>query len=209
MITDRGRVGGMQSITIISDDALFARMLQITLEGAGYGNVNICAEHLSWCDFAVIDLDFAPYAKYGEHSLTFSRSPYRFPDLVRPFLTERFLELFAERAALPAPSADSTKTWHQPSENDLSKIAIEALDKRRVSIGGKIISLSDKEYRLFSLLLSRRPEPVGKDEITETVFKGATGNSTEVCINSLRKKLCDNGIVGLIKTAHKRGYRLL
>lgn len=199
----------MQNITIISDNALFARMLQITLEGAGYGNVNICTERLSCCDFAVVDLDFVPFIKYGEHSLTFSRSAYRSPDLVRPFLVEHFLELFAERAALPTSSADSAKTWHQPSEDDLSKLAIEALDKRRVSVGGKIIALSDKEYKLFSLLLSRRPEPVGKDEIREAIFQGAAGNSAEVCINSLRKKLCDNGIVGLIKTAHKRGYMLL
>lgn len=198
----------MQRITIISDDALFSNMMKLVLESVCRCGVDICAEKISACDFCLLDLDFSPDTTVGEHSLTFSRSPHRSPDLVRPFRTECLLDLFSERVLGQQNGIIAPNILVSPDRDEHSRLPIQTLDGHRVAIGGQIISLSAKEYSLFVLLLSRRGEVVEKDEIKDHLPGSLAGNTAEVYINMIRKKLSACGIDGLIKTVHKRGYML-
>lgn len=194
----------MQRVTIISDDPLFSNMIRLVLEGVCHCRADVCAEKISACDFCLLDLDFSPETTIGEHSLTFSRSPHRDPDLVRPFKTERLLSLFSEKIA----GIDEPNVFTSIDKDELPRLPIEMLDDRRVAIGGQIVSFSAKEHSLFVLLLSKRGEVVGKDEIKDHLPGSFAGNTAEVYINMIRKKLSEHGINGLIKTVHKRGYML-
>lgn len=83
--------------------------------------------------------------------------------------------------------------------------------RRRVTRGGRPISLTSKEFALLEFLLLRAPEPVTRSEIVEHVWDchfDSETNLVEVYINRLRQKLEPNGAPRLIHTLRGVGYRL-
>jgi len=83
--------------------------------------------------------------------------------------------------------------------------------RRRVTRGGRAISLTAKEFALFEFLLSRAPEVVPRNEIIEHVwdmqFDPGT-NLVEVYVNRLRQKISTGSDPKIIQTVHGVGYRL-
>lgn len=81
---------------------------------------------------------------------------------------------------------------------------------RRALVGGEPLELSGREWRLLELLVQHRDKVVTKDQITQTwESDGAEvggGNSIEVYIHRLRRKLEDAGLV--IRTVRGLGYLL-
>ena len=75
--------------------------------------------------------------------------------------------------------------------------------------GNKIEGLTPTEFRILSLLLSKSPNIVPKEEMVESVWKNITPSnfrSLEVYIQRLRKKLGDD-IGRRIETVPTKGYR--
>lgn len=83
--------------------------------------------------------------------------------------------------------------------------------KRQVTLRGKAIKLTPKEFQLLELL-ARNPETVLSREYLLNhiwgVTIGNTSNRLEVCIRSLRKKLGGFSGDGLISTEYGIGYKL-
>jgi len=83
--------------------------------------------------------------------------------------------------------------------------------QRRVTRGGRAISLTAKEFALLEFLLSRAPAVAPRTEIIERVwdihFDPGT-NLVEVYINRLRQKIAMEGDSKLIHTVHGIGYCL-
>lgn len=81
---------------------------------------------------------------------------------------------------------------------------------RRALVAGEPLELSGREWRLLELLVQHRDKVVTKDQITQTwESDGAEvggGNSIEVYIHRLRRKLEDAGLV--IRTVRGLGYLL-
>ncbi len=82
-------------------------------------------------------------------------------------------------------------------------------DLKQFAIGDKIVSLSEREYRLLRYLYDRRGSAVGRDELVGAVWDNEAGNGTnvvEVYINYLRRKL--ESVTGeqLIFTRRGQGY---
>ena len=81
---------------------------------------------------------------------------------------------------------------------------------RRALVGGEPLELSGREWTLLDLLVTQRDKVVTKESITQAW--GADGgevgggNSIEVYIHRLRRKLEDAGLV--IRTVRGLGYKL-
>ena len=81
---------------------------------------------------------------------------------------------------------------------------------RRALVGGEPLELSGREWSLLELLVQHRDKVVTKDQITQTWESDGGevggGNSIEVYIHRLRRKLEDAGLV--IRTVRGLGYLL-
>lgn len=82
---------------------------------------------------------------------------------------------------------------------------------RRVTRGGKLISLTTREYALIEYLASRRGAVTGRAEISEHVWDenyDPTSNLIDVYIQRLRQKLDYGFDVRLLHTRRGEGYQL-
>jgi len=81
---------------------------------------------------------------------------------------------------------------------------------RRAMVGGEPLDLSGREWGLLELLVQHRDKVVTKDQITQTWEADGgevgAGNSIEVYIHRLRRKLEDASLV--IRTVRGLGYLL-
>src|ERR1035441_8699451 len=100
------------------------------------------------------------------------------------------------------------------SPGPLAQVPIGALvfdGERRQLIGeGGAIELPTKEFELLSLLVSRRPGAVSKEEIHEALWPRTivTEASLTSLVKELRTKLGQTGRRGPIRTVHGFGYAL-
>ena len=83
--------------------------------------------------------------------------------------------------------------------------------QRRVTRGGRPITLTSREFALLEFLLSRAPNVVSRSEIIEQVWDthfDTETNLVEVYVNRLRQKIAIEGNGKLIHTVHGIGYCL-
>ncbi len=92
---------------------------------------------------------------------------------------------------------------------ELDTLSIDP-NTRRVSRDGRVIFLSETEYRLLELLAANLPEAVSKKEILNKVWDDPDrdDNVVEVYVSYLRGKLEWGGAKRLIHTVRGRGYML-
>ncbi|WP_327113805.1 response regulator transcription factor [Streptomyces sp. NBC_01341] len=90
----------------------------------------------------------------------------------------------------------------------LGPVRIE-LPTRRVSVGGREVQLTRKEFDLLALLAQRPGVVFRREQIISEVWRTSwegTGRTLEVHVASLRSKL---GLPALIETVRGVGYRLV
>jgi DNA-binding response OmpR family regulator len=122
--------------------------------------------------------------------------------LVKPFA---FAELLARlRALFRRGPAERDSVLHA-ADLEMDLIA------RRVTRGGQIIELTQREFELLEYLLRHKGEPVTRDMLSADVWKepmGAITNVIAVYINGLRKKIERPDAAPLIHTVRGVGYML-
>ncbi len=92
----------------------------------------------------------------------------------------------------------------------VSDLVIDPL-KRKVTRGGKLIDLSNREYALLEYLLRHKDEIVSRKMIVETVWDASYNDVTnvvDVYINYLRNKIDHEFTPPLIHTVRGLGYTL-
>ncbi len=85
------------------------------------------------------------------------------------------------------------------------------LDNREVSKHGKIIQLTNVEFKILKFLLEHKDQVVSKDQVIHAVWddeNSATDNALGIHITRLRKKINDESGAQLIETIWGLGYRL-
>lgn len=122
--------------------------------------------------------------------------PFDFPEL------EARLRALLRRVQVGGAAAPA-------GESEVGRLTL-AREARRASVDGSALDLSPREWTLLDLLVSQRDRVVTKEQIaqawgTETGESGS-GNSTEVYIHRLRRKLEGAGLV--IRTVRGLGYLL-
>jgi DNA-binding response OmpR family regulator len=94
------------------------------------------------------------------------------------------------------------------SDSALGPIALD-LSTRRVTVDGKGVALTRKEFDLLALLAQRPGVVFRREQIISEVWRTSwegTGRTLEVHVASLRSKL---GLPTLIETVRGVGYRLV
>lgn len=123
--------------------------------------------------------------------------------LTKPFA---FDELLARMRALLRRPAEIERD----TELVVEDICLDLLS-RRVTVKGKSITLSQKEFALLEFLMRRRGEVVSRSQIAEHVWDmhfDPMSNTIDVYINFLRKKIDQDRDRSLIETLRGAGYRL-
>lgn len=122
--------------------------------------------------------------------------------LVKPFA---FAELLARvRALLRRPVSDEPALLHA------ADLQVD-LRGRRVTRGGKLITLSAKEFGVLAHLLRRAGNVVMRSELAETVWEdlpNTPSNVIEVTVYHLREKIDRGFSPALIQTVRGAGYLL-
>lgn len=122
--------------------------------------------------------------------------------LVKPFA---FAELLARVRTLLRRGAVREVEHYQVADLEVDVL------RRRVSRGGQRISLTNKEFALLQMLISRPGEALSRTLIASQVWNlnfDSDTNMVEVAIRRLRAKVDDPFIPKLIHTVRGVGYRL-
>ena len=122
--------------------------------------------------------------------------------LVKPFA---FAELLARVRTLLRRGAVREVEHYQVADLEVDVL------RRRVSRGGQRISLTNKEFALLHMLISRPGEALSRTLIASQVWNlnfDSDTNMVEVAIRRLRAKVDDPFIPKLIHTVRGVGYRL-
>ncbi len=123
--------------------------------------------------------------------------------LAKPF---SFHELTARCRALLRRQERSGEIILQHGDLSLNRI------RRTVSVGGRAVSLTVKEFRLLEFLMENTGRCCSRSELLAQVFDLPTGNGTnvvDVYINYLRKKIAEAEGSLVIVTVRGAGYRLV
>jgi DNA-binding winged helix-turn-helix (wHTH) protein len=97
-----------------------------------------------------------------------------------------------------------------PKKVFIGAFAFDA-ERRQLIGGGGAVALPSKEFELLSLLVSKRPRAVSKDEIQDALWPrtSVTEASLTSLVKELRTKLGQAGREGPIRTVHGFGYALV
>ena len=179
-------------VAVLSDDAVFARMLEIEL---GWRSFEI--REARDADLLVVDADAAAknaailpsrrlpaiYFGRGEDG----EAPY----LRRPF---EMSELFSLIDSILSPPD--------------AACGVALLENNTVSVSGELVALSDAEYALLALLIENRGRTLSRGALCAAVFPDAEkdSNVVDVYVHYLRKKLGSSA--DSIRTVRGAGYAL-
>ena len=183
---------------IVSTDTVFAEALQITLRQAGINTViaNSLPARPDEDEPLIVDLDcIPPTLRLPPSAVTFSRSPDRNADFVRPFLLR---ELTARLLA----DADATAARSRKSDAPFLRLTGDG-----VLLQGRPVALSPAERTLLALLIET-PGKCVPTKVIDGLWEEKGGNTTAVYIRYLRKKLDEPTGLRLIRTVRGRGYCL-
>lgn len=179
-------------VAVLSDDAVFARMLEIELGWRSY-EIRDARD----ADLLVIDADAAskeakPASARSVPAIYFGRgesggAPY----LRRPFEMSELFSLIDRIFSVP----DET-------------CGVALLENNTVSVSGELVALSDAEYALLALLIENRGRTLSRGELCAAVFPDAEkdSNVVDVYVHYLRKKL--GSAASVIRTVRGAGYTL-
>ncbi|MBR5515025.1 MAG: response regulator transcription factor [Clostridia bacterium] len=182
----------MKSIDILCADLLYAEMLKLELERAGY------SAHIGRSatpDLIICDLDTNEAVK-GPFVLTFSRD--KDAHLCRPFDIEEFLLLVSQKL--------SEEEVTENTEIKKSTLYVSPYERYAV-YNNENIELSELEHRLLLYLYNNKSADI--NELSLNVFgEESNPNLVRVYINYLRKKIDNRFKVRLITTKRNKGYCL-
>lgn len=230
MIKPNGEIfhHGRDEIIVISGDYQFSRMLELELTDADY-NVRLAGSvsaaglgGSSSCESAVIiDVDSLgdnimlplsgiPVLIYiSNYNLDKSALPESCRILERPFSVTSLLNIL-NGADIPARGAYRNKSSAYINEIPDGGIVLDE-STLNVCIGDDEIRLTRREFELLAYLLSRRGEPVSRDELIREVWNYEyTGNTNvvDVYIRYLREKIDEKLGIKLIVTVRGHGYKI-
>lgn len=81
-----------------------------------------------------------------------------------------------------------------------------------VSVGGRAVPFSHREFELLKLLMRRRGADVSKDAMMRTLYAGADRipdpRILDVFISKIRRRLAGHGADPILMTVHGCGYRV-
>ena len=198
------------NILILSEDAVFARMLELELAAMHFSVVVNSAPTQRKNDLILVDLDSVSVpqkAGDGARIVGFTRlfdvsgldaSRRCSMILHRPFQ----MRILREEVAL----LNVTTQERERPKGEKSNLEI-ILDGNTLTIDDKQLTLRPKEAAVMSCLLANRGTTVPCEELSSIIGESST-NKTDVHICYLRRKIATVTERSVIKTVRGRGYKI-
>lgn len=184
----------MFDTAVHSSDALFSRMLTLEFTGAGLTVGEPASVYV--CDLDSCDASEIKRLGQGGAIVTFG---YGGADFSRPFDVCAIIQrVRALSVAVKAPSSPA-------HEDD----RLSFIDESRVICGGRVISLTPREYTVLRCLYESGDMPVSRQRLAAAVWgrESSETNVADVYIRYLREKLESDGRRVII-TVRGKGYML-
>lgn len=188
-------------VCIVTADRIYAQW--ILLELAKYKKSVVVSSTLSNAPSAsvyIIDTDSVPSYKNVSKLILFGMSAKKIKEkniyLTRPFTAQELIDAY-ERV----DAAEDEAIYSQQ--------ATEALKgKKYISHADMEISLTEKEYALYSMLWEAKGKPVSREALCEALWGKPDDNSLNLYIHYLRQKLEANGAKA-IRSHRGKGYSII
>ena len=177
-----------KKVAVLSDDALFARMLSLELSERGYA-----LSDEKNAELFVVDLDTRGIPDKVRPAVCFGREEEDSEKVLhRPFEMERLFAMLERTAA----------------EKEASEL--EIIGGGKISVAGEVVSLSASEMALLELLLRERGAPLSRERIAREIFPEAKDGTkvADVYVCYLRKKIDERLGHPCIKTVRGKGYMI-
>ena len=198
------------NILILSEDAIFARMLELEL-AAMHFSVQINSAPMSReNDLILVDLDSASIPqKAGKNAriVGFTRhfevsqlDAERRCSMIlhRPFQ----MRVLREEVALIGAGAEEREV-QKKDKNNLELTLVGSL----LTIGKDVLTLRPKEADVMSCLLANRGKAVSREALSLRIGESST-NKTDVHVCYLRRKIATVTERQIIKTVRGQGYKI-
>ena len=203
-------------VVVLSEDAVFARMLELELAGLRISVLSTnrmnSEDH---ADVLILDLDSsaAPPAEQYRRMIGFSRrSAMTAPDarscsmiLRRPFRMSLLRREVLAQLEQGSGSLSDFIPVISPEKRQITLRKEEAL----LICDGQTVALTPHEMTVMELLLAHRGTAVSREILAKAMGGAEEGNETDVYICYLRRKT--DGLPGgrLIRTVRGKGYQIL
>ena len=196
------------NVLILSQDAVFARMLELELEAMHFSVAVNSAPAGRQNDLILVDLDSASIPrKVGEARIVgFTRhfevsalDAERRCSMIlhRPFQ----MRVLREEVALLDATAEERGV---PQGEETLEIALSG---NTLMLGEKALTLRPKEATVMQALLANRGRSVSREELSALIGESST-NKTDVHVCYLRRKIATVTDRPIIKTVRGKGYKI-
>lgn len=198
------------NILILSEDAVFARMLELELEAMHFSVQINSASTARENDLILIDLDSASIPEktgsrarivgFTRHFEVSQLDAERRCSMIlhRPFQ----MRILREEVAL----LDATAQEREQHKRDKSNLEI-ILEGNLLKFGDATLTLRPKEASVMSCLLANRGRVVSREDLSTLIGESST-NKTDVHVCYLRRKIATVTERTIIKTVRGQGYKV-
>lgn len=197
------------NILILSEDAVFARMLELELEALHFSvQINSTAAGRQ-NDLILVDLDSASIPQktgdgarivgFTRHFEVSSLDAERRCSMIlhRPFQ----MRLLREEVALLDATAEEREEQKSAENLEIT------LKGNILTLGEKALTLRPKESAVMSCLLANRGTAVSREQLSAIIGESET-NKTDVHVCYLRRKIATVSEKAIIKTVRGKGYAI-
>ena len=195
-------------VLILSQDAVFARMLELELEAMRFSVALNSTPAGRQNALILVDLDSASIPrKVGEariigftrHFEVSALDAQRRCSMIlhRPFQ----MRVLREELALLNAAAEEREV---PQGEETLEIALSG---NTLTLGEKALTLRPKEATVMQALLANRGLSVSREELSALIGESAT-NKTDVHVCYLRRKIATVTEKNIIKTVRNQGYKI-
>jgi DNA-binding response OmpR family regulator len=198
------------NILILSEDAVFARMLELELETMQFSVATNSASASRRYDLILVDLDSAKLPKKVEEDARIVGFTRKFD--VSALDAERRCSMILHRPFQmrvlreEVASINATQQGKDLFQNDKESLDI-ILEGNMLTLGEQAFALRPKEAAIMSALLAKRGELVSREELSLLIGESST-NKTDVYVCYLRRKIATVTERQIIKTVRGQGYKI-
>jgi DNA-binding response OmpR family regulator len=197
------------NILILSEDAVFARMLELELETMQFSVATNSASASRRYDLILVDLDSAKLPKKVEEDARIVGFTRKFD--VSALDAERRCSMILHRPfqmrVLREEVALLDATVEEREEQKGTENLEITLKGNILTLGEKALTLRPKEATVMQALLANRGTAVSREQLSAIIGESET-NKTDVHVCYLRRKIATHTDRPIIKTVRGKGYKI-
>jgi hypothetical protein len=196
------------NVLILSQDAIFARMLELELEAMHFSVALNSAPAGRQNDLILVDLDSASVPrKVGEARIVGFTRHFEVSALDAERRCSMILHRPFQMRVLREEVALLDATVEEREEQKGTENLEITLKGNILTLGEKALTLRPKEATVMQALLANRGTAVSREQLSALIGESET-NKTDVHVCYLRRKIATHTDRPIIKTVRGKGYKI-